>query len=137
MITFFSKCYLMLLQEDGLKLTRAWLKRHAPSDEEVSGSDARYHKLQVQRVMNDAYLEMLEWDDEYHVFPETLVMDTKRILALRDATERTAVGTAVILLTFSNVQGFIVPMDAQKLKGKQILRRSFKVLETRWHGHIS
>ena len=51
-------------------------------------------------------------------FPETLVMDSKRIVALRDATERTAVSTAVILLTFSNVQGFIVPMDAQKLKGE-------------------
>ena len=53
-------------------------------------------------------------------FPETLVMDSKRIVALRDATERTAMSTAVILLTFSNVQGFIVPMDAQKLKGEQI-----------------
>ena len=51
-------------------------------------------------------------------FPETLVMDSKRIVALRDATERTTVSTAVILLTFSNVQGFIVPMDAQKLKGE-------------------
>ena len=53
-------------------------------------------------------------------FPETLVMDSKRIIALRDATERTAMSTAVILLTFSNVQGFIVPMDAQKLKGERI-----------------
>ena len=47
-------------------------------------------------------------------------MDSKRIVALRDATERTALSTAVILLTFSNVQGFIVPMDAQKLKGELI-----------------
>ena len=47
-------------------------------------------------------------------------MDSKRIIALRDATERTAMSTAVILLTFSNVQGFIVPMDAQKLKGERI-----------------
>ena len=53
-------------------------------------------------------------------FPETLVMDSKRVVALRDATERTALSTAVILLTFSNVQGFIVPMDAQKLKGERI-----------------
>jgi hypothetical protein len=59
--------------EDGLQLTRAWLKRHAPSEEE-SGSDARYLKLRVQRVLNDAFLEMLEWDDDYYPFPETLVM---------------------------------------------------------------
>ncbi len=69
-------------------------------------------------MLNDAYLELLEWDDEVNPFPETLAMDAKRIVAIRDATERTALSTAVILLTFSNVQGFIVPMDAQKLKGR-------------------
>merc|ERR1712018_68493 len=30
--------------------------------------------------------------------------------------ERTAVSTAVILVAFSNISGFIIPMDAQKLK---------------------
>merc|ERR1712165_588399 len=112
----------LAIQDDGLQLTRGWLKRHAPPDEELaamadgSSDSARFLRLRVQRVLNDAYLELLEWDDEQNLFPETLVMDSKRILALRDATERTAVSTAVILITFSNVQGFIVPKDAQKLK---------------------
>ena len=102
--------------QDGLKFTKAWLKRHAPSEEDEAAGDPRYKKLQIQRVLNESFLELLEWDDEVNVFPETLVMDQKRILALRDQTERTAVSTGVILLAFSNISGFVVPMDAQKLK---------------------
>ena len=67
-------------QDDGLKVTRDWLKRHAPPEEETQ--DPRYHKLHLQRVLTDSFLELLEWD-EYHLLPETLVMDAKRIFALR------------------------------------------------------
>ena len=38
------------------------------------------------------------------------------ILICRDASERAAVSTAVILLAFSNIAGFVVPADAQGLK---------------------
>lgn len=51
----------------------------------------------INRVMTDAFVELLEWDD-YFGIPETLVMDLKRIVALRDAVERMSVSTAVILL---------------------------------------
>ncbi len=102
-------------QEDGLRFTREWLKRHAPPDEE--SSDPRYHKLLLQRVLTDSFLELLEWD-EYHPMPETLAMDQRRIFALRDQAERAAVSTAVILLAFSNVSSYVVPMDAQRLKEK-------------------
>ena len=65
----------------------------------------RYKKLVVNRILNDAFAELLEWDD-YFVLPETLAMDAKRIIALRDAVERMAVSTGVILLVrfqvFSN-----------------------------------
>merc|ERR1711892_1036614 len=77
-------------QDDGLAATREWLVRHAPTQEEI-----------------------LEWDDYYHL-PETLVMDAKRIYALRDRVERTSVSTAVILLSFSNLNAFIIPMDSQR-----------------------
>eukprot|EP00095_Tigriopus_kingsejongensis_P012430 maker-scaffold924_size80766-snap-gene-0.15 protein:Tk12430 transcript:maker-scaffold924_size80766-snap-gene-0.15-mRNA-1 annotation:"t-complex protein 11-like protein 1-like" len=100
-------------QDDGLKNTREWLKRHEPRDEE--SQDPKYKKLVMTRIMTEAYLELLEWD-EYYVMPETLVMDQKRIFALRDQTERTTVSTATILLTFSNINAFIVPVDAQKVK---------------------
>merc|ERR1712012_1223933 len=63
------------------------------------------------------FKEFLEWD-EYYPLPETLAMDTKRILSLRDRVERTAVSTAVILITFSHVNTIIIPMDSQAVKEK-------------------
>jgi len=100
-------------KEQDLIVTREWLSRHSPSQEEIS--DPKYKKLLGVRVLNDAFSEILEWDD-YYLLPETLVMDQKRILMLRDQVERTSVSTAVILLTFSNVSSYIVPADGQKLK---------------------
>ena len=67
-------------QEDGLVSTREWLVRHAPSQEEID--DPKYKKLLAARILNESYVEILEWD-EYYPLPETLAMDTKRILALR------------------------------------------------------
>lgn len=107
-------------QNDGLEFTRAWLKRHAPSEEEEGAlqgriEEARFKKLLMNRILTEGLVELLEWD-EYYTLPETLAMDHKRIITLRDQTERTAVSTAVILVSFSNVSGFIIPVDAQKLK---------------------
>jgi len=102
-------------QEDGLVSTREWLVRHAPTQEEID--DPKYKKLLASRILNESYVEILEWD-EYYPLPETLAMDTKRILALRDRVERTAVSTAVILITFSHVNTVIVPMDAHAVKEK-------------------
>merc|ERR1711936_1068270 len=65
-------------QEDGLATTREWLVRHAPTQEEID--DPKYKKLLGARILNEAYIEILEWD-EYYQLPETLVMDMKRIYA--------------------------------------------------------
>lgn len=100
-------------QEDGLSNTRSWLLRHAPTEEE--GETARYHKLLGQRVLNEGFTELLEWD-EYYQLPETLVMDQKRIYALRDKVERVSVSTAVILLSFTQLNSVIIPVDSQKVK---------------------
>lgn len=100
-------------QDDGLATTREWLVRHAPTQEEID--DPKYKKLLGARILNEAYVEILEWDDYYHL-PETLVMDAKRIYALRDRVERTSVSTGVILLSFSNLNAFIIPMDSQRVK---------------------
>merc|ERR1712066_555071 len=102
-------------QEDGLVSTREWLVRHAPTQEEID--DPKYKKLLAARILNESYVEILEWD-EYYPLPETLAMDTKRILALRDMVERTAVSTAVILITFSHVNSLVIPMDSQAVKEK-------------------
>eukprot|EP00092_Neocalanus_flemingeri_P051595 GFUD01060078.1.p1 GENE.GFUD01060078.1~~GFUD01060078.1.p1 ORF type:complete len:524 (+),score=140.01 GFUD01060078.1:207-1778(+) len=100
-------------QDDGLGTTREWLIRHAPTQDEID--DPKYKKLLGARILNEAYMEILEWDD-YHNLPETLVMDAKRIYALRDKVERASVSTAVILLSFSNLNAFIIPMDSQRVK---------------------
>jgi len=102
-------------QEDGLVATRQWLVRHSPTQQEID--DPKYKKLLAARILNESYVEILEWD-EYYPLPETLAMDTKRILALRDRVERAAVSTAVILITFSNINNIIIPMDSQAVKEK-------------------
>ena len=94
---------------------RQWLVRHAPTQEEID--DPKYKKLLAARILNESFVEVLEWD-EYYALPETLAMDTKRILALGDRVERTAVSTAVILITFSHVNSLVVPMDSQAVKEK-------------------
>ncbi|XP_023321809.1 T-complex protein 11-like protein 1 isoform X2 [Eurytemora carolleeae] len=101
--------------EDGLSATRQWLVRHAPSQEE--SEDPKYQKLLGTRVLTDAFLEILEWDD-YYTLPETLTMDARRIVDLRDQVERTSVSTACILVSFSSLNPYIVPQDSQKLKEK-------------------
>ena len=99
-------------QEDGLQMTRAWLQRHAPKPEEV---EERFQKLLMNRVLTESFVELLEWDD-YYGWPETLAMDVSRFLSLRDQLERSAVSTAVILLAFSNISGFVIPAHAQNVK---------------------
>jgi predicted house-cleaning noncanonical NTP pyrophosphatase (MazG superfamily) len=43
-------------------------------------------------------------------------MDQRRIFQLRDKVERVSVSTAVILLSFSNLNSLIIPMDSQRVK---------------------
>jgi len=100
-------------EENGLVSTREWLMRHNPTEEELN--DPKYRKLLGQRILNDSFVELLQWD-EYYTLPETLVMDQKRIFALRDKVERVSVSTAVLLLSFSNLNSLIIPMDSQKVK---------------------
>jgi len=104
-------------QEDGLKNTRTWLQRHRPRLEEINASpEPRFKKLLANRILTEAFVELLEWDYDYHGWPETIAMDATRLLSLRDQVECAAVSTAVILLTFSNIGGFVIPSHAQGLK---------------------
>jgi len=99
-------------QNDGLQMTRVWLQRHAPREEE---QDPRLKKLLLNRILTEAFVELLEWDD-YHGWPETLAMDAHRFITLRDQVERAAMSTGVILLAFSNISGYVIPAHAQGLK---------------------
>ena len=110
-------------EENGLVSTREWLTRHNPTEEELN--DPKYKKLLGQRVLNDSFAELLEWD-EYYTLPETLVMDQRRIFALRDKVERVSVSTAVLLLSFSNLNSLIIPMDSQRVK--ETIKRHIDIL---------
>ena len=72
-------------------------------------------KLLISRVLTEAFVELLEWDD-YFGWPETLAMDAHRFMSLRDQLERAAMSTGVILLAFSNISGYVIPAHAQALK---------------------
>merc|ERR1719350_1164522 len=110
-------------EENGLASTREGLTRHNPTEEELN--DPKYKKLLGQRVLNDSFAELLEWD-EYYTLPETLVMDQRRIFALRDKVERVSVSTAVLLLSFSNLSSLIIPMDSQRVK--ETIKRHIDIL---------
>ena len=69
-------------------------------DEEV---EPRMQKLLISRVLTEAFVELLEWDD-YFGWPETLAMDAHRFMSLRDQLERAAMSTGVILLAFSTIR---------------------------------
>lgn len=71
-------------------------------------------------ILNDAYTEMLEWD-EYYQLPETLVMDAKRIYTLRIQVDRVAVGTAIMMICQANFP---------QTPFMQILRRSSSLKQT-------
>lgn len=65
-------------QEDGLKNTRTWLQRHRPRLEEVNANpEPRFKKLLANRILTEAFVELLEWDYDYHGWPETIAMDAK------------------------------------------------------------
>ena len=58
-------------------------------------------------------------------------MDAHRFLTLRDQLERSAVSTAVILLTFSNISGYVIPAHAQGLK--MVIKKHIDVLLEEFH----
>jgi hypothetical protein len=81
-------------QEDGLVKTREWLIRHGNDTTQTSQKSGA-------AILNEAYTEILEWDEYYHL-PETLVMDEKRVFALRDQVDRVAVSTAIMMMCQAN-----------------------------------
>jgi len=87
----------------------------------------------MQRAFWDILKEQLEQDPPVYSQALQLFMEVKtmlysillpqheklkRIIALRDRVERTAVSTAVILISFSQLSTFIIPMDSQAVKEK-------------------
>ncbi|XP_074604961.1 T-complex protein 11-like protein 1 [Brevipalpus obovatus] len=89
---------------DGLESTKKWLKRNYDCNE-FSGESK---KEIINRVLTTAYIELLQWDDSLQErLPETLLLDEKRILTLRDALMlNVLVGSSLLIAvnTFSSLQ---------------------------------
>ncbi|XP_064599145.1 T-complex protein 11-like protein 1 [Liolophura sinensis] len=100
---------------DGLQFTKLWLSRNLKKLQESSSSlgAAAASSITPVTVLNEAYMELLNWDDK-ETFPETLLMDQNRFLELRDKTKRLTLISAVLLLTYHTVGTPIVGVQALK-----------------------
>jgi len=56
----------------------------------------------VQSVINSAYVELLDWDQD-RVCPETVLVDARRFKELQDRTQSIALIAAVLAVTYSTV----------------------------------
>jgi len=81
---------------DGFEVTKRWLLRQVTPTTPLATMDHR------REVIAQAYLELLSWDDEIP-FPETLLMDQKRMVELRCEMLRVTAAAAVLLLVVSSV----------------------------------
>lgn len=83
---------------DGLEYTRKWLKQ---SYEKILESSPEQQPSHMD-ILNKAYLELLEWKDDA-IFPEALLLDQTRFLALRDQVLEITLKASIVLVTFSTV----------------------------------
>lgn len=83
---------------DGLKYTRKWLKQVYQKILESSPEQEPSHN----DILTEAYLELLEWKDD-DIFPEALLLDQTRFLALRDQVLEITVKASIVLVTYSTV----------------------------------
>ncbi|XP_015789829.1 T-complex protein 11-like protein 1 [Tetranychus urticae] len=68
-------------KSDGLEYTKKWLKRNY-EEHDFSGEST---KEIINKVLTSSYVQLLVWDESLQeMFPETLLLDEKRIIALRD-----------------------------------------------------
>uniref|UniRef100_A0A0B7ASM7 T-complex protein 11-like protein 1 n=2 Tax=Arion vulgaris TaxID=1028688 RepID=A0A0B7ASM7_9EUPU len=109
---------------NALEYTEVWLKRNyekmlkRSSDSlEPSGSSST-KALTPANVMTEAYLEVFVWPDPDH-FPETLMMDMFRFMAMRDKLHTLGLITSIQLLTFSIVGPSIECADGLKKQLKE------------------
>ncbi|XP_013395437.1 T-complex protein 11-like protein 1 [Lingula anatina] len=97
---------------NGLEFTSAWLERSVDKLEKLQEKASQSAEAEATatpptyvtpaRIINEAYMELLEWRDET-VFPETLLMDQSRYLELRDKTWRFSLVSSILLVTYNTV----------------------------------
>jgi len=71
-----------------------------------AGAGSSGQGVQVQRVINEAYVELLDWDQD-RVCPETVLVDARRLAELQDRALCLALIAAVLAVTYSAVGALV------------------------------
>ncbi|KAL5010966.1 hypothetical protein ScPMuIL_013271 [Solemya velum] len=104
---------------DGLQFTKSWLHRNFQNlkkrEAEAFAEGAAPVLATPAAIMNEAYMEVLDWD-EGEVFPETLLMDQRRFMDLRDKTRRMTLVSSILLVTYNTVGAPISGVQSLKEK---------------------
>ncbi|KAK0044588.1 T-complex protein 11-like protein 1 [Biomphalaria pfeifferi] len=102
-----------------LKYTEVWLKRNFEKLVQSTGqnltSSSTTSTPTPANVLNEAYIEILEWSDPNN-FPETLMLDQLRFMALRDKLHTLGLITSVQLITYSVVGSPVEGVEDLKQK---------------------
>ncbi|KAK6985510.1 T-complex protein 11-like protein 1 [Biomphalaria glabrata] len=102
-----------------LKYTEVWLKRNFEKLVQSTGqnltSSSTTSTPTPATVLNEAYIEVLEWSDPNN-FPETLMLDQLRFMALRDKLHTLGLITSVQLITYSVVGSPVEGVEDLKQK---------------------
>ncbi|KAG8237361.1 hypothetical protein J437_LFUL017595 [Ladona fulva] len=89
--------FLEAQEEYGLEYTRNWLSKHVSALEEKGDKSANIRNT-ITQVLNHAYLELLEWNEE-EIYPETVIMDQSRFADLSDKVLKYTTAGTVLLVT--------------------------------------
>jgi hypothetical protein len=109
---------------NALQYTEVWLKRNCEkmikisADNAAPGGSAANRVPTPANVMTEAFLEVLEWPYP-NSFPETLMMDQFRFMAMRDKLHTLGLITSVQLITYSVVGPSVEGMENLKSQLKE------------------
>ncbi|VDK39034.1 unnamed protein product [Taenia asiatica] len=87
---------------DGLAITREWIREAFENLQNQTSSDAPLAPPTPNNILREAYLALLVWQPTRE-FPETVAVDTKRILELSDCLARTVTLASLVLVVCNAV----------------------------------
>ncbi|XP_048408788.1 T-complex protein 11-like protein 1 [Stegostoma tigrinum] len=107
-------------QPNGLEHTTAWLKT-AIEKTVNSVSPSRGHcpaAVSPIVVLNQGYMNLLTWDQDTNMYPETLLMDRSRLQELQQRVDQLILVASILLVTSNTVGAAIcgLPGFVDKLK---------------------
>ncbi|XP_064629050.1 T-complex protein 11-like protein 1 [Lineus longissimus] len=111
---------------DGLEMTKKWLERNftklqseSSSQSQGASASSTQNLLTPASILNTAYIELLNWDENLQLYPETLVMDYTRFSDLRDKKKNLSLISSLLLLTYTTAGQAIAGINGFKEKLKK------------------